>query len=173
MTIDQFQEDLRLVAGNASDLVSCLAAVGNTISVTETAGILSRIPPIRYNLDKCEQDTKDILNVSDSDAESILDLIKGIVPDINKGIELIIQKKDVFAQLHNVFSIEGLFSVPDIVGYTIIRLISAQVEGLHGRILTLGDILIQLSPPKYKEEATNIKSQLDAQFQQTLEVYSS
>ena len=37
MTIDQFQEDLRLVAGNASDLVSCLAAVGNTISVTETA----------------------------------------------------------------------------------------------------------------------------------------
>jgi hypothetical protein len=37
MTIDQFQDDLRLVAGNASDLVSCLAAVGNTISVTETA----------------------------------------------------------------------------------------------------------------------------------------
>ena len=68
------------------------------------------------------------------------------MPDINKGSELVIQKKDVFAQLQNIFSIEGLFVVPDFVGYTIIRLISAQIEGLHGRVLTLANIMIQLSP---------------------------
>lgn len=89
---------------------------------------------------------QDVLSVSDSEAESVLNIIKGIVPNINKGSELVVQKKDVFAQLHNIFSIEGLFAVPDFVGYTIIRLISAQIEGLHGRVLTLANILIQLSP---------------------------
>lgn len=89
---------------------------------------------------------QDVLNIADSEAESVLNLIKGIVPDINKGSELVIQKKDVFAQLQNIFSIEGLFVVPDFVGYTIIRLISAQIEGLHGRVLTLANIMIQLSP---------------------------
>lgn len=136
---------------------------------------------------------QDVLNVSDSEAESVLNVIKAIVPDINKGTELVVQKKDVFAQLHNIFSIEGLFVVPDFVGYTIIRLISAQIEGLHAGVSTLGNILIQLSPvcnkhvlfygwhklrlvpptqPKHKEEATNLKSQVDAQFQQTLKAYS-
>jgi hypothetical protein len=64
------------------------------------------------------------------------------VPDINKGSELVVQKKDVFAQLHNIFSIEGLFSVPNFVGYTIIRLISTQIEGLHSHVLTLANIMI-------------------------------
>ena len=37
MTIDQLKQDLDQVAQNARDLVSSLAAVGNTINITETA----------------------------------------------------------------------------------------------------------------------------------------
>lgn len=42
MTIDQFKKDLLLVAQNARDLASSLAAVGNTATVLEaTVSVLS------------------------------------------------------------------------------------------------------------------------------------
>jgi hypothetical protein len=89
---------------------------------------------------------QDISNVSDSDADNILRVIKGIIPDIAKISEVGIQKKDAFAQLPNAFSIEGLFVVPSSVGGTLIRLIGAQLEGVHARVTIIANILIQLAP---------------------------
>ncbi|KAF8348695.1 hypothetical protein F5887DRAFT_915090 [Amanita rubescens] len=152
MTIDQFKKDLLLVAQNAHDLASSVGAVGNTATVLEVT---------------------DIQSVSDSDAESVIAIIKGIVPDIAKTSETAVQKKDAIAQLPSAFSIEGLFTVPAVVGGTIIWLIRTQIDGLRGRVLALANIMIQLSPPKYKEEGTSIRAQIDALFQQALDAYSS
>jgi hypothetical protein len=37
MTVDQLKNDLLLLSVNARDLVSALSALGNSVSVTETA----------------------------------------------------------------------------------------------------------------------------------------
>ncbi|KAF8735331.1 hypothetical protein AX14_002262 [Amanita brunnescens Koide BX004] len=173
MTVDQLRNDLLLVSGNVRDLASAISALGDTVSVSETASLLIRVPTIRYNIDKCEQDTKDISNVSDSDADNILRVIKGIIPDIAKISEVGIQKKDAFAQLPNAFSIEGLFVVPSSVGGTLIRLIGAQLEGVHARVTIIANILIQLAPPNYTAEAKSLKAQVDFHFQRGISAYSS
>ena len=37
MTVDQFKQDLHQVAKNVRDFVASLAAVGNTVTITEAA----------------------------------------------------------------------------------------------------------------------------------------
>ena len=225
MTIDQFKNDLLLLSVNARDLLSALSALGDSVSVSETAvggrmiylsnpvepvpqSLLSRVPTIRYNLDKCDQDTKasdvptlysevltifvfqDVTNVSESDAESVMNIIKGIVPDVAKVAEIMVQKKDAFAQLPSAFSIEGLFVVPSIVGGTLVRLICAQIEGVHARVAAIANAVILLTPVGIAcvmktwrlilrvqsaqiAEAKSIKAQLDVYFQQAITAYSS
>ena len=87
-----------------------------------------------------------VSNVSDSDAESVLNIVKTIVPDVAKVTELMIQKKDAFAQLPSAFSIEGLFDAPSIVGGTLIRVLRAQIEGVHARVAAIANTVILLAP---------------------------
>jgi hypothetical protein len=109
-----------------------------------------------------------------------------------KVSELLVKKKDAFAQLPNAFSIEGLFVIPTAVGGTITLLFRAQIEGLHTRVMTVANKMHQLAPvcsqskfvnrgnvglispmqPSHKEEATSIKAQIDGYFQQALKAYS-
>ncbi|KAF8735324.1 hypothetical protein AX14_002255 [Amanita brunnescens Koide BX004] len=171
MTIAQVKEDLREGSAKFRDLVASIDAVGSSISVTEAAGILARIPFIRAVLDRAEEHSRDISEVSDSDAEAILGLVKAILPEIYKATDLVIQKKNIFAQLPNVFSLEGLY-VPAVLGGTVTRLVSAQIVGLHARAMTVADIAIRLSPPKFNEEALRLKAEADAKIQQAIRVYS-
>ncbi|KAF8348696.1 hypothetical protein F5887DRAFT_951462 [Amanita rubescens] len=172
MTVDQLKKDLYVVAENARDLASSMDALGDSITVAQTTILLSKVPTIKYNLDRCDEDTKDIVNVSDSEAESALGIIKDLIPDMAKVSELLVKKKDAFAQLPNAFSIEGLFVIPTAVGGTITLLFRAQIEGLHTRVMTVANKMHQLAPPSHKEEATSIKTQIDGYFQQALKAYS-
>ncbi|KAF8348693.1 hypothetical protein F5887DRAFT_951441 [Amanita rubescens] len=170
MTIAQVKEDLREGSAKFRELVASIDAVGSSISVQEAASILARIPFIKIILDRAEENAKGVQDVSDSDAEFIIGQVKAILPDIYKGTDLVIQKKDVFAQLPNVFPLEGLFA-PAVQG-TVIFLVRAQIEGLHARAMTLANIAITLSPPKYKEEALNLKAQADTKIQTAIKVYA-
>ena len=68
-----------------------------------------------------------------------------MLPEVYNATDLVIQKKNIFAQLPNVFPLEGLF-VPAVLGGTVIRLVSAQIVGLHARAMTVANIAIRLSP---------------------------
>lgn len=60
--------------------------------------------------------------------------------------ELLVKKKDAFAQLPSTFSIEGLFVMPTAVGGTLVYLLRAQIEGLHTRVMAIANRMHQLAP---------------------------
>ena len=60
--------------------------------------------------------------------------------------EILVKKKDAFAQLPNTFSIEGLFVMPTAVGGTLTLLFRAQIEGLHTRVMAVANKMHELAP---------------------------
>ena len=61
-----------------------------------------------------------------------------------KAKEIILQKKDAFAQLPNTFSTDGLF--PTDAGVTVVRLLSAQFEGVRALVMNVSDAIILVAP---------------------------
>lgn len=65
MTIDQFKKDLLLVAQNARDLASSLAAVGNTATVLEATVSVLSIVQVASKIDHATRTFSALFQLSD------------------------------------------------------------------------------------------------------------
>ena len=65
MTIDQFKKDLLLVAQNARDLASSLAAVGNTATVLEATVSVLSIVQVASKVDHATRTFSALFQLSD------------------------------------------------------------------------------------------------------------
>ncbi|KAF8701060.1 hypothetical protein AX14_000588 [Amanita brunnescens Koide BX004] len=181
--IDHYKKDLRQVTENARELISCVDAVQDSATISQAMSIMRKVLTVERNLDKCQKDIKGISHVSDIEAEDVLGIINVLVPEIEKVLELVREKKNV-AEIFDIglpiirsiaFTAGRFFMWATHVNVKnpTISLIRSEIKCMHDHAMALANTMEKLAPPKYKEDATRIRARVDAKFQEAIELYSS
>ncbi|KAF8348707.1 hypothetical protein F5887DRAFT_597295 [Amanita rubescens] len=151
------QTDMNKLAADVITLTNGIDSVGSGTGITlvqETAVYL-QAQTVNGDLTNCVKDISGILDVTEAEANIILNIILGIVPDVLGALNALVQKKAIFSAL-----------------YIPVPLIHGELVTLENSVLALGDALIPLAPLDLVQTATNIKAELKNGFDEAIAAYS-
>ncbi|KAG1436717.1 hypothetical protein G6F56_013436 [Rhizopus delemar] len=85
--------------------------------------------------------------VSTEDANAVLDMVKGLVPDIEASLSAIVNKKSEFAKVT---------AAPTIV--------KADIKSLQGNVVALDTCIVAVTPAEFNTVATGYVTRVNAAF---------
>ncbi|KAF8348705.1 hypothetical protein F5887DRAFT_951500 [Amanita rubescens] len=156
--VGELEEDLNQLSVDVAKLASLVGSIVNGLDVVAETVAFLQAQPVELDLIKCNDDTSSISSFSVDEAKDVIEIVKGIVPNVEAALSGIVEKQEYIDE----------FIVPGPVLYL-------YLEVLDGSTTALANSIIELIPSDdcdLVKEATSIKDRLQVAFSAAVDAYA-
>ncbi|KAF8672538.1 hypothetical protein AX14_005548 [Amanita brunnescens Koide BX004] len=155
--VNKVKADLRQVERDITTFDAAVNGLSTPFTVGQAVQLRAQIGSFARDVDQSTRDVKDVNSVSESDARDIIGEVNNFVPNILDVLRKIEAKKDILLSL----------PIPGING-----IILSSLQDLHQRSTALSDALINAAPADLKNQAEQLKNEVEAEFTKLWAVFS-